>query len=57
MDDNGENLVSKVDPTEIIYADTFVVGGNHGVVLMHYGDLRINEITVNEIGDADIVEV
>lgn len=56
-DGNGENLVSRTDPTDIIYADEFVVGGNHGLALMHYGDLRINDITENEIGNSELVEV
>ena len=56
-ENGGSNLVSKTDPTDIIYSDTFVVGGNHGLVLMHHGDMRINEISEDKIGDAEIVEV
>ncbi len=54
---NGDNLVSVDDPTDIIYSDEFVVGGNCGDVLMHHGDFRINEISEADIGDAEIVEV
>lgn len=56
-DENGYDLVKENDPTDIIYSDTFVVGGNCGDVLMHHGDFRINEIPETEIKDAEIVEV
>lgn len=39
------------------YDDQYVEGGNCGDVLLHYGDFRINEITENEIKNAEIVEV
>lgn len=37
--------------------DMFVVGGNAGNILFHYGTFYINEITEDEIRDAEIVEV
>lgn len=39
----------------IIYPDEYVIGGNHGRVLLHHGTFRINEITEKEVGDAECI--
>lgn len=39
------------------HSDEYVIGGNYGDIIIHYGEFRINEITENEIGDDEIVEV
>ena len=45
------------DPEEVtFYEDQYVIGGNYGDVLIHYGDFRINEISETEIKDAKIIE-
>ena len=57
--DTDGNLIT-LEPngdTDIIYPDTFVVGGNCGDVLLHYGDFRINEISETEIKNAEIIEM
>ena len=39
------------------HSDEYVIGGNYGDVIIHYGEFRINKITENEIGDDEVVEV
>lgn len=49
-DENGnECLVEKSNPDEAaFYYDEFIVGGNYGNVLLHYGQLDIREISSEE---------
>lgn len=53
--DEGGNL--RDEDGEIIYSDMYVVGGNCGDVLMHYGEFRINEISESEIRNDEVIEV
>lgn len=43
------------EPDWTIYPDEFVQGGNAGDVLIHHGDFRIDEISVDEITEDDII--
>lgn len=64
-DENGnECLVEKSNPDEIaFYYDEFIVGGNDGNVLLHYGQFDIREISSEEAKkyienkDAILIEV
>lgn len=52
--DDGTRLEEIANPEWGFNDDEFISGGNYGDVLVHYGDFRINEIKLNEIG-SDIV--
>ena len=58
-DKNGINIISKTDPTDIIYADEFIQGGNCGDVLRHYGTFSIDEMGEKEIEnyDGNVIEM
>jgi len=51
MDDNG--YVTDPEGNQW-YADEYVIGGNCGDVLLHYGDFRINEISESEIKNEEL---
>ena len=55
-DDNGENVVSRDKFKTIHYPDEFVIGGNCGNVLMHYGSFDIREVSENEIGELTVID-
>ena len=55
-DEDGEKIYRRDDHSWMYYPDEFVVGGNYGNVLMHYGDFRIDEIPESEIGDTEVIE-
>ena len=37
--------------------DEYIIGGNYGDVLLHFGDFRINQIDESEIGESEVIEV
>lgn len=47
---NGDEdeLINVNDPDDIIYPDEYTLGGNHGLVLYHGGNFRIDEISKTE---------
>ena len=53
---DGDNIVERRNHNCVHYPDEFVVGGNCGDVLMHYGSFDIREITESEIGDLTIID-
>ena len=52
----NDDMIRDLDGNEY-NSDEYVIGGNYGDVIIHYGEFRINEITENEIGDDEVVEV
>ena len=52
----GDNIVERNDHNWVHYPDEFVVGGNCGNVLMHYGSFDIREITESEIGELTVID-
>lgn len=58
FDDDGAIYLTKEedDEYEVIYPDTFIQGGNHGDILIHHGEFRINEINEDAVdNDVDVV--
>lgn len=53
---DGDNIVERKDHSWVHYPDEFVVGGNCGDVLMHYGSFDIREITESEIGELTVID-
>lgn len=51
---DGDNIVERKDHSWVHYPDEFVVGGNCGDVLMHYGSFDIREIPENEVRDYEV---
>lgn len=37
--------------------DEYIIGGNYGDVLLHYGDCRINSIGESEIGESEVIDL
>ena len=52
----NDDIIRDSDGNEYNY-DEYVIGGNYGDAMIHCGEFRINEITENEIGDDEAVEV
>ena len=53
---DGENIVERKDRSWVHYPDEFVVGGNCGDVLMHYGEFNIYEIDESDIVDLPVID-
>ena len=53
---DGDNIRERKDHDHIYHSDEFIVGGNCGNVLIHYGGFYIREIKEDEIGDAEVIE-
>lgn len=53
---DGDNIRERKDHSWICYPDEFVVGGNCGNVLVHYGTFDITEITEKEIDVLTVIE-
>lgn len=53
---DGDNIVERKYHNYVYYPDEFVVGGNCGDVLIHYGSFDIREITESEVGDLTVID-
>ena len=54
--EEGHDYIVDADGNQF-YSDMYLQGGNCGDILLHYGDIHINEINENEIKDAEIIEM
>ena len=54
MDDDG--VIRNAKGTEYD-PDQYITGGNYGDALVHYGELRINQIEESDIGDVEVIYI
>ena len=53
---DGDNIRERKEHGWIHYPDEFIIGGNCGNVLIHYGSFDIREIAENEIDKLIVIE-